>query len=74
MEHGETKKLKGVTEVINDCNSMGDIMRDLYHETKDLKVSQGAINAYKTAISASKAQLIYKKLSGLPKSIAFLEN
>jgi hypothetical protein len=36
-------------------------------------VAQGALSAYKTAIGAAKAQLIYKKLTGTPTSIEFFQ-
>ena len=44
-----------------------------YYKSNDLKVGHLALDAYKTAISASKTQLIYKKLTGTPSEIDFLK-
>lgn len=67
-------KTKGVTDVINVTKDMGDHFNNLYQQNKDLKVAELALNGYRTAISAGKAQLIYKKLTGNPESIEFFEN
>lgn len=69
------KKIKtvGVTDVIKVTQEIGDILSSQYHTSKDLKVAQGALSAYKTAISAAKAQIIYKKLTGTPDSIEFFK-
>jgi hypothetical protein len=45
-----------------------------YHESKDLKVAQISLSAYKTAIAAAKAQVVYKKLTGTPNTINFFES
>ena len=70
------KKTKTVT--INDvrqaCQSIGDSINDTFKATGDLKAAQGAISAYSTAISAAKAQLIYKKLTGTPAEMAFFKD
>ena len=70
-----TKKIKtvDVTDVIKVTQEIGDVLSSQYHISKDLKVAQGALSAYKTAISAAKAQLIYKKLTGTPASIEFFQ-
>lgn len=71
-----TKKIKTVTvtDVINVTRDMGDNLATMYYNTKDLKVAGLALSGYKTAIGASKAQLVYKKLTGSPESIAFFED
>ena len=70
------KKTKTVT--INDvreaCQSIGDKVNDTFKATGDLKAAQSAISAYSTAISAAKAQLIYKKLTGTPAEMAFFKD
>jgi hypothetical protein len=67
-------KTEGVTDVINVTRDMGDQFNNLYQKNKDLKVAALAYQGYKTAINAAKAQVIYKKLTGNPASIEFLEN
>ncbi len=70
------KKTKTVT--INDvrqaCQSIGDKVNDTFNATGDLKAAQSAISAYSTAISAAKAQLIYKKLTGTPAEMSFFKD
>ncbi len=70
-----SKKIKtmNVTDVIKVTQEIGDVLSNQYHASKDLKVAQGALSAYKTAISAAKAQLIYKKLTGTPTEIEFFK-
>jgi hypothetical protein len=69
------KKVK--TETVNDVRrvlqSIGDKTASLYEETDDLKAAQTALKAYNGAVSAAKAQLIYKKLTGRPGQIEFFE-
>jgi hypothetical protein len=67
-------KTEGVTDVINVTRDMGDQFNNLYQKNKDLKVAALAYQGYKAAIQAAKAQVIYKKLTGNPASIEFLEN
>jgi hypothetical protein len=68
-----TIKTNNVTEVISVTQEMGDSLATQYNKTKDLKVAQISLSAYKTAISAAKAQIIYKKLTGTPEVIPFFE-
>lgn len=65
-----TKKIT-VTDVINVMTKTGDVLNKQWEKNKDLKTVQASISAYGTAISAAKAQLIYKKLTGNPDSIEF---
>jgi len=67
-------KTVNVTDVIAVTQEMGDKLTDQYNKTKDLKVASLSLQAYRTAISGAKAQVIYKKLTGGPESIAFFEN
>lgn len=63
-----------VTTVRKQLQTIGDLTATLYNQTGDLKAAQTALQAYNGAISASKAQLIYKKLAGKPAKIAFFED
>ena len=71
------KKKAFVTENITDVRkavqNIGDTLNEKFYETKDLKVAQGAVQAYSVAINAAKTQLIYKKITGNPVEIDFLK-
>jgi hypothetical protein len=64
----------GVTDVTNRCKAIGDTLDATFHNTGDFKAGQGAISAYGTAVSAMKALLIYKKLTGTPMEIEFFKH
>jgi hypothetical protein len=64
----------GVTDVTNKCKSIGDALDATFQNTGDFKAAAGAISAYGTAVSAMKALLIYKKLTGTPMEIEFFKN
>lgn len=66
-------KTVDINDVRETCQQIGDKLKDTFDKTADLKVAQGAVSAYGTAISAAKTQLIYKKLTGLPIDIEFLK-
>ena len=66
-------KTVDINDVRETCQQIGDKLKDTFDKTKDLKVAQGAVSAYATAISAAKTQLIYKKLTGTPIEIEFLK-
>lgn len=66
-------KTSNITDVIAVTQEIGDTLATQYHESNDLKVAQTGLSAYKAAISAAKAQVIYKKLTGKPASIKFFE-
>lgn len=70
------KTIKSITvsDVITITREMGDTLATKYEQTGDLKVASASLDAYKTAISGSKAQLIYKKMTGRPGVIPFLED
>lgn len=62
-----------INDVREQCQSIGDKLKDNFDKTADLKVAQGAVSAYATAINAAKTQLVYKKLTGTPIDIDFLK-
>jgi hypothetical protein len=62
-----------ITDVRRAVQNIGDALNKKFYETKDLKVAQGAIQAYSVAINAAKTQLIYKKLTGTPGEMEFLK-
>lgn len=70
----KTIKTVGITDTINVTRDMGDQLNNMFQKNKDLKVAALALSGYKAAIQAAKAQVIYKKLTGNPESIEFLEN
>jgi hypothetical protein len=53
---------------------LGDKMNTLHQDTNDLKSAELALKFYNGAISASKQQIIYKKLTGKPGIIPFMED
>lgn len=67
------KKTVTVVDVREACQDIGDKLKDNFDKTKDFKAAEGAVRAYSTAISAAKAQLVYKKLTGTPIEIEFLK-
>jgi hypothetical protein len=72
----KTKKAfvtENITDVRKAVQNIGDTLNETFNVTKDLKVAQGAVQAYSVAISAAKTQLIYKKLTGTPIEIDFLK-
>lgn len=69
----KTIKTQNVLDVIDVTRDMGDQLNNMFQKNKDLKVAALALSGYKTAISAAKAQVIYKKLTGSPESIKFFE-
>jgi hypothetical protein len=72
----KTKKTfvtNNITDVRKAVQNIGDTLNEKFYETKDLKVAQGAIQAYSVAINAAKTQLIYKKLTGTPGEMEFLK-
>lgn len=68
------RKTSNVNEVRVQMLSLGDKMNALHEETNDLKSAELALKFYNGAISASKQQIIYKKLTGKPGVIPFMED
>jgi hypothetical protein len=72
----KTKKAfvtNNITDVLKAVQGIGDTLNEGFNATKDLKMAQGAVQAYSAAINAAKTQLIYKKLTGTPIEIEFLK-
>jgi len=72
----KTKKTfvtNNITDVRKAVQNIGDTLNETFNTTKDLKVAQGAVQAYSVAINAAKTQLIYKKLTGTPGEMDFLK-
>lgn len=65
-----TKNMKDLVKV---SAKMADNWKDQFDQEKDLKVGLAAIKAYTTSISGSKAMILYKRLTGKPSKIEFLE-
>lgn len=68
------KKAIKISDVINITRDMGTELNAQYVKNKDLKVAQLSLKAYSTAINAAKTQVVYKKLTGRPTRITFLED
>ncbi len=64
---------ENITDVRKAVQGIGDTLNEGFNATKDLKMAQGAVQAYSAAINAAKTQLIYKKLTGTPMEIEFLK-
>lgn len=69
----QTVKSKLYEDFVKNNVTNGDNATNKYNESEDLRVLAQATNAYKTAISALKVQLTYKKMTGNPGKIDFLE-
>lgn len=63
----------GITDLITNTSLIADQCNSLWNATWDIKAAQTALSAFKTAVSAAKTQLIYKKLTCKPEEIPFLE-
>jgi hypothetical protein len=64
---------ENITDVRKAVQGIGDTLNEGFNATKDLKMAQGAVQAYSAAINAAKTQLIYKKLTGTPGEMDFLK-
>lgn len=64
----------GVTDLAKKSKFLGDSFDATFHATGDFRAGFGAIGSYRTVISAMKALLIYKKLTGTPMEIEFFKN
>lgn len=58
------QKQTTINDIVNTMTSAGDTLNTQWKTTGDLKVCEVSIKAYSTAISAAKAMLIHKKLTG----------
>jgi hypothetical protein len=70
------KKIKSVTisNVRMQLLNIADATAMLYDSTDDLKAAELALKSYNGAVNAAKVQLMYKKLTGAPSMIDFLED
>jgi len=70
------KKLKTqtISEVRTQLLIIADSTANVYEETNDLKAAELALKSYNGAVNAAKVQLMYKKLTGAPSMIEFLED
>jgi hypothetical protein len=70
------KKIKSVTvsDVRVQLLNIADSTAMLYDKTDDLKAAELALKSYNGAVNAAKVQLMYKKLTGAPSMIDFLED
>ena len=66
-------KVNASDHITDMCVNIGNSLSTTYHSTLDIKAAQAAIGAYGKAITAAKAQLIYKKMTGSPSRIVFFE-
>ena len=62
-----------IKDVRNNLISMGDATKEKYEKTEDLAVAKTAIQAYAIATKTALVQVQYKKLTGTPGKIEFLE-
>lgn len=64
---------KKVTQVRAHLIDMGDSTRKTHEETNDLKAALVSVKAYSEAIRSAVVQVHYKRLTGTPTRILFLE-
>jgi hypothetical protein len=63
-----------VKEVSDTLFSMGHKLNDKFDSTDDVRVALAAIAAFNVGIKAQQTQLTYKKMTGTPMKINFLED
>ena len=66
------KKIK-ITDVRNDCLDIAVSQKKKYDQNGSITNGKLAIQAYTAVISTAKVELVYKKLTGKPLKIPFLE-
>ena len=62
-----------IKEVRDNLISIGDDAKAKYDQSKDLKAAMIAVKAYGEATKTALTQIQYKKLTGNPTKIPFLE-
>jgi len=67
------KQTDNVSEVRNQLLNIADKTAMIFENTDDLKAAELALKSYNGAVNAAKVQIIYKKLTGAPSMIDFLE-
>jgi len=70
----KTIETKSAEDSIKNSNGIGDQFNKMFQSNNDVKVGLAALAGYKTAISAAKELIKYKKLTGSPETIEFFEN
>lgn len=68
------KQTDNVSDVRNQLLNIADKTAMIFENTDDLKAAELAMKSYNGAVNAAKVQLIYKKLTGAPSIIDFLED
>ena len=68
------KKVHISKDVSDTLLDMGYKLNDKFNLTEDIKVAQTAIAAFNVAIKLKQTQVIYKKMTGTPIKIDFLED
>jgi hypothetical protein len=67
-------KTETISEVRAQLLTIADSTATVFEETNDLKAAELALKSYNGAVNADKVQLMYKKLTGAPSIIDFLED
>jgi len=67
-------KTETISEVRIQLLNIADATATVYENTNDLKAAELALKSYNGAVNAAKVQLMYKKLTGAPSIIDFLED
>jgi hypothetical protein len=68
-----SKKEKKIKEVRQSLIKVGDSFKETYDSTKDLKQGMLAVRSYANATKTAMVQVHYKRLTGTPVKIEFLE-
>ncbi len=68
------KQTNSISEVRYQLLNIADKTAMIFENTDDLKAAELALKSYNGAVNAAKVQLIYKKLTGAPSIIDFLED
>lgn len=74
MSRTRKVKTETIAEVRTKLLNIADSTATVYEETNDLKAAELALKSYNGAVNAAKVQLMYKKLTGAPSMIDFLED
>ena len=67
-------KQNNIGKVRRKLTAIGDKAANKYEKTEDLNAGNLAIRAFGGAINAARVQIQYKKLTGTPEKIGFLED
>lgn len=62
-----------VKEIADTLFDMGHKLNAKFNSTDDVRVAQQAIAAFNVGIKAQQTQVTYKKMTGVPMKIDFLE-